>query len=206
MRIVSLGLVGRGDGDVHRLALEQRCPFENSVILDLLRELGDEIATDLRMSQLATSELDRDLDPIAFLEKLDRSIDLRVEIALADLRPEANLLECHRALPALRLLLSLGQLVLVLTEIEKLDDRRRSHRGYLDEVEATFLRHGEGIRGGHDTQLGSLFIDDSDLWDPDHLVDAQVSTDGSPLRTCSDRNRTPGDACTRLPPRIAAGL
>ena len=40
----------------------------------------------------------------------------------ADLRREADFLELHRPLLALRLLLALGQLVLVLTVVEKLDD------------------------------------------------------------------------------------
>ena len=96
----------------------------------------------------------------------------------ADLRREADLLEGHRALPALGFLLALRQLVLVLTEVEEPDDRRGGHRGDLDEVEPPFLRHFEGLRRGHDAQLGTLFIDHPDLWDPDHLVDAQVSADG----------------------------
>ena len=33
------------------------------------------------------------------------------------------------------------------------------------------------IRRG-DAKLSTLFINDSHLWDADHLVDAQVSTDG----------------------------
>ena len=55
---------------------------------------------------------------------------------------------------------------------------RRSHRGDLDEVVSPFLRHCESLRRGHDTQLGSLFIDHPNLWDPDHLIDAQVSCYG----------------------------
>src|SRR6185369_12478058 len=85
----------------------------------------------------------------------------------------------HRALPALRFLLSLGQLVLVLAEVEEASDRGRRHRSHLDEVEAFLLRHLESSRGGHDAQLVALIIDHPNLWDPDHLVDAQVSTDGA---------------------------
>ena len=128
------------------------------------------------MGQLPSAEPDGHLDPIAILEELDRPMDLGIEVADADLRREADLLEGHRALLALGFLLPLGQLVLVLTEIEELDDRRRRHRGDLDEVEASFLRHLECLRRGHHTQLGTLFIDHPDLWDPDHLVDAQVSS------------------------------
>ena len=130
------------------------------------------------MGQLPTAEADGHLDPVAVFEEFDRPMDLRVEVARADLRREADLLEGHRALPALVLLLALRQLVLVLTEVEELHDRRGRHRGDLDEVQPPLLRHGESLGRGHHTQLSSLFIDDPDLWDPDHLVDAQVSCYG----------------------------
>src|SRR5664280_261342 len=38
-RLMRLWLVGRGDADVHRLALEQRRPLDDAVFLDLIREL-----------------------------------------------------------------------------------------------------------------------------------------------------------------------
>jgi hypothetical protein len=80
-------------------------------------------------------EADGDLDPIALFKELDRPMDLRLEVARADLRRETDFLECHRALPALVLLLALGQFVLVLTEVEEPRDRRLCHRGDFDEIE-----------------------------------------------------------------------
>ena len=132
----------------------------------------------LGVAELAAAEADRHLDPIAVLEELDRAMDLRQEVARADLRREPHFLEGHRPLPALVLLLSLRQLVLVLPEVEEASDRRSRHRCDLDKVEAPFLRHLEGLWRGHDAQLVPLIVDHSDLWDPDHLVDAQVSADG----------------------------
>ena len=130
------------------------------------------------MGQLPASETDGHLDPVPVLEELDRPMDLRVEVTRADLRREADFLECHRALPALGLLVPLRELVLVLPEVEKLDHRRGGHWGDLDEVVSPLLRHREGLGRGHEAQLGSLFVDDPDLWDPDHLVDAQISCYG----------------------------
>ena len=92
-RFVRLGLVGRGDADVHRLAFEQRRPLDHAVFLDLLRELVEQIATDLRVGQLASAELDRDLDPVAVFEELDGPTDLGVEVADADLGLEPDFLE-----------------------------------------------------------------------------------------------------------------
>src|SRR5688572_7333855 len=183
-RVVALGLVGRCHRDVHRLAFEQRRPFRYSVILDSIHEPGNEVPPDLRVGQLPTAKADGHLDPITIFEELDRAVDLRIEVAYADLRRQADFLEGDRALLALGLLLPLGQLVLVLTEVEELDHRRLRHRGDLDEVVSPFLRHLKGLRRGHDAQLSTLFVDHPDLWDPDHLIYAQVSTDGSPLVCC----------------------
>src|SRR5258705_14007976 len=47
-------------------------------------------------------------------------MDLRVEVTRADLRREADFLECHRALPALGLLVPLRELVLVLPKSRNL--------------------------------------------------------------------------------------
>ena len=175
---MALGLVDRCHGDVHRLALEERRPLRDPVVLDSIHELRQQVPSELRMGQLASAEADGHLDPIAFLEEFDRPMDLGVEVTDADLRREADFLEGHRALLALGFLLALREIVLVLSEVQEFDHRWRCHRRDLDEVVAAFLRHLERPWRGHDAQLGTLFIDDPDLWDPDHLVDSQVSADG----------------------------
>ena len=129
------------------------------------------------MAELAAAEADRHLDSIAVLEKLDRAMQLRQEVARADLRREPHFLEAD-ALSTLGLFFPLRQLVLVLPEVEETSDRWGRHRCHLDEVEALLLRQFKGSWRGHDAQLISLVVDHSDLWDPDHLVDAQVSADG----------------------------
>jgi len=147
------------------------------VILDLIREPREEVSADLGMGQLAPAELDRDLDPVPFLEELDGPPNLGIEVALADLRLQAHFLEGHRTLFSLGFLFALRELVFVLPEIEETNDRGRGHWGDLDEVVAAFLRESERFRGRHDPALCSIFVDDPDLGDSDHLIDAQVSTD-----------------------------
>jgi hypothetical protein len=147
------------------------------VILDLVREPREEVTADLGMGELSPAELDRNLDPVPFLQKLDGPPDLRIEVALADLGLQADLLEGHRTLFSLGFLFALGELVLVLPEIEETNDRRRCHGRDLHEVVAAFLRESECLQGRHDPALSSFFVDDPDLGDADHLIDAQVSTD-----------------------------
>ncbi len=177
---------------------------------DPLREPLEQRPPDLRMGQLTSTELDRDLDPIAILQELDRPPDLRVEVAATDLGLETDLLEGDRALLALGLLLALRQLVLVLTEVEKTSHRGLCHRGDLDEVVPPLLRHRESLCRGHHAQLGSLFVNHPDLWDPDHLVYAQVSADGQTPSCCGSCSMA---KCTSIrrpgrgrPRRIAQGF
>ena len=148
------------------------------MILDLVNELGDEVPSELRVRELPSAEPNRHLDAIAVLEELDRAMNLGLEVTDADLRREADFLERHRPLPALGFLLLFGQLVLVLTKVEEPGHRRGGHRCDLDEIEALLLRHLEGFRRGHDAQLVALVINHPNLWDPDHLIYSQVSTDG----------------------------
>jgi hypothetical protein len=71
---------------VHRLAFEERHPLRDTMFLDQVRELQQQVAPQLRMGQLPTAEADRDLDPVAVLEELDGAMDLGLEVARADLR------------------------------------------------------------------------------------------------------------------------
>jgi hypothetical protein len=173
------------------------------MVLDRLAEPDEQVATDLGMGELATAELDGNLHAVPVLQELDRAPDLRIEVAHADLRLEPDFLEGDRALLSLGFLLALGELVLVLPEVEEPDDRRRRHRGDLDEVEPPLLRKSKGLVRGQHPPLVPLFVDDPDLWDTDHLIYAQVSADVSPLVAGS----YPGLVGTRIPRdrAVAAG-
>src|SRR5688500_10971850 len=157
------------------------------------------------MAELTAAEADRHLDSIAVLEELDRAMDLGQEVARADLRRKPHFLEGHRSLSALGLFLALRQLVLVLTEVEEAGHRRSRHRCDLDKIEAPLLRHLEGLWRGHDAQLVSLVIDHPNLWDPDHLVNAQVSADGcSPHERWYECHRSGNGKAAAAP--VAAGI
>ena len=84
-----------------------------------VREPVEQVPPDVGVAHLAAAELDRDLDPVAVLQELDGAPDLGVEVALADLRPEPDLLELDRALVAPGFLLLAGLLVLELAVVEE---------------------------------------------------------------------------------------
>src|SRR4051812_50219654 len=109
------------------------------------------------MGELPAAEADGDLDPVTILEELDRAVDLGLEVADADLRREADLLELDRPRLPLRLLLPLGQLVPILAEVEELDDRRGRRGGDLYGGEPPRLRHGKGVWGRGDAGRFGFF-------------------------------------------------
>ena len=133
------------------------------------------------MSQFATPELDGNLNSIAFFQELDGPPNLCIEVSHADFRLETHFLEGDGALLSLRLLLTFGQFVLVLTKVEESRHGGNSKRCDFHQVEPPLLRKPQGVGRSHDTQLATVFIDDPKLEDTDHLIDAQVSANGEPL-------------------------
>ena len=71
-------------------------------------------------------------------------------------------------------LLPSGLFVLELAVVEEFDDGRGRCGGDLHEVVSPLLRGLEGLERGHHAKLATFFVDDPDIGDTDHLVDAQV--------------------------------
>jgi hypothetical protein len=84
-------------------------------------------------------------------------------------------------MPPLGFLLALGQLVLVLTEIQESRHGRAGQRCDLHQVEPPVLRKPQGVGCSHDTKLATVFVDNPYVEHTDHQIDAQVSADGEPL-------------------------
>src|SRR5664279_2417249 len=133
------------------------------------------------MGQLATPELDSNLNPIAVFQEFDGSPHLCIEVSDTDFRLQTNFFEGDRTLLSLGFLLAFGQFVLVLTEVEEPRHGGTSQRCDLHQIEPPLLRKPQGVGRSHDTQLATVFIDDPKLVHPDHLIDAQVSANGEPL-------------------------
>ena len=134
------------------------------------------------MRHLAASELQGDLHLVALLEELDEVSHLGVEVALADLGPELDLL--HRDVDGLASGL-LGLLRLLVPELPVVHDpahRRVRHRCHLDEIEVETTSHPERIGNWLDPELASVGTDQSDLTGPDSVVDTVLVA----LRRCYD--------------------
>src|SRR5450756_2200035 len=155
------------------------------MVLDLVRELGQQFPPKMRVGQLSTAKLDGHLDPVAVLQELDCPSDLRVEVAHTDLRLQADFLELDRPGLPLGFLVPLVQLVLVLPVVEKARHGGRRGRRNLDEVVAALLCQSESIARRHDAELVPLVVGHPNLADPDHLVDTQRPAYRRPRRPFS---------------------
>ena len=91
---------------------------KSSTDADQVSEAHKEVATQISVTDLAAPELDRDLDPVAVLEKLDRASNLGLEVAFADLDLDPDLFEVDRALVLAGLLLLARLFVLELAVVE----------------------------------------------------------------------------------------
>src|SRR5204862_6714210 len=130
---------------------------------------------------LAPAEHDRAAGLVALLEELADGLGLEVVVVLFGLGPELHFLELDDRLLLLGLVGLLLRLVLELAVVHDLADRRLRHRRDLDQVEAILCCFGEGYFEGQDTELLSLWTDDSKLTGADSAV-----------RTCVADGRLPG--------------
>ncbi len=72
----------------------------------------------------------------------------------------------------------LGFHELVLAVVHDPADRGVGGGGHLNHIKAFGLSDPDGLMRGHDTQLGSILVDDSDLRGADAIVDSRlVSSD-----------------------------
>ena len=162
--------------------------FHPGLVLDLgCRTEGndhivEDLAAELWVGNFTTSELQGDLDLVAFLEELLEVPHLGVEIALADLGSELDLL--HRDVDGLASGL-LGLLRLLVPELPVVHDpahRRVRHRCHFDQIEVETTSHPKRLRDRLDPELASVGTDQTDFTSPDSVVDTVLVA----LRRCYD--------------------
>jgi hypothetical protein len=109
--------------DREEASFEERGAFELGHIGQSLHNSVQNGPTDLRVGHLATTELDRELHPVAPREELVGLADLGLEVGIPDLGGTAELLEVGGLLALPGVLFLLLCLVLELAVVEVLADR-----------------------------------------------------------------------------------
>jgi len=158
---------------VHLATLEERCPLDDAVVLQLVADRDEEHAAAVGVRELAAAEADSDLELVALIEEFRGGADLRVDVVVVDLRRDPDLLPGHGLLFLLGVLGLLLEVVAVLTKIAHARDRRLDIRGDLDQVVALFLCLGERARRRDDPELLAVGAEKANGRNADRFVDPQ---------------------------------
>ena len=129
------------------------------------------------MGQLAASEAQGDLDLVAFVEELVDGAHLHVIVVRVDVRPHLDFLDVDGLLLLAGLVFLFLLLVFELAVVDDLADRRLGVGRNLDQVEADVGSAQARILRWHDADLGTLFVDQADFGNTDHVVDARAFVD-----------------------------
>ena len=171
-------LLGRGVHLSDRIELLEDVPHDTLPLVD--------------MGQLATAEHHRDDHLVLVLQESLGLIHLELDIVLARLGTETDLLDPRVVDVGFVLFFLL--LILELAEIHDSADGGLFVWSDLDEIEPRLACPGHRLVGGDDSELPTFGGDHADRRDADLLVDAMVLIDGSRLRTPTDRQAVPATA------------
>jgi hypothetical protein len=153
--------------------------FYCSVFLEQNRELIEQIAAKLRVSDGSASEQDRQFHLVAPIEEPRGLSPLGLKISLANLGLDANFLELRYMLMTLGITFFPRLFVTEFPVVHESAHWRRSIGCNLYEVEPLLSRHLERIPGWNDPDLGAFIIDKSYLADTNSLVHASLYWSGN---------------------------
>lgn len=130
----------RADQNMRVPAFEARHTFHTAERSQIPGEAHEEFLAEIRMGDFPPAELDYGLDAVAFLQEPDRMVFLEVVIVFIRVGAELEFFDLHDVLFLLSLVLFLFLLVLEVTEVYGLGDRRHRRRSHKNEIQAQFLR------------------------------------------------------------------
>lgn len=148
---------------------EHEPPFELGVLFHVgdfgaaLRELDEQLFTDVGVGHFAAAEADGDLDPVALLQELAGALHFGVEVVGVDAGGHANLFDLYNALVFTVFLVLLHLIEAEFAVVHDLADGRIGGRRDLDQIQILFSSQIQGCLAGHDPQLGPVGSDHTEL-------------------------------------------
>lgn len=124
------------------------------------------------VSDLAASEQKANLNLMSFLKKASSSLELNIEVVVANLQTDSNLLYLGRALVFARLSLLLAEFVLVLAPVDNLYYRRFSFWSNLCQIKSGTLSAFTRLRNSDDACLRAGFVYKTYVWCGDLMIQA----------------------------------
>ena len=126
------------------------------------------------MCHFTTPETNADLNTVAVLQELLRTLDLGIEVVGVDAGAHPDLLDLHDLLILLGFLFPLFLIEAEFGIVHDLADRGDSIGRDLYKVKTLFLRQLVSFVGRHNTQLGTVSADQSDLFIPDFFIELMI--------------------------------
>jgi hypothetical protein len=156
----------------HRSSLDMGRLINRPDLAQLRRKAIEQILADLLVSHLASTKEDAELHLIACFEELACLSPFGLEIVVVDLGPNSNLFQVRGLLSLAGLSLAPALLVAEFAIVHEAAYRGDRVRLNFDQVETAFTRHFHCVSGANDAYVVALFVDESNLWDSNSLVDA----------------------------------
>ncbi len=173
-----IGLEDQRHSPSLQLGIALHLAHQRQLALDLL----EDVAPQVHVGHFAAAELQRELHLVSFLEELAGVVDLDQKIMIANLHgSELELLELPGSRRSARLVFLLLLLVAPLAVVHDAADRRARGRGDLDEIEAGLACEAQRLRGGDNSNLFFVLINQADGRDANLLVVTEVGRNSRTL-------------------------
>jgi len=173
-------MLGGQDHD-HVPALKLRVLLDHCHLLERIGKAVQLQLAPIEVDHLPTAEHHRHLRLVPLLQESLSVLGLKLEVVILGLGPELDLFDLNDRLFLPRLSRLLALLVSVLPVIDDPADRRLGFRRHLHQIERQALGDLQGLLNREDSELFPIRINDSNLFDPNPLVDPDTSTDGCSL-------------------------
>jgi len=148
--------------------------FNRTQLTALLCKVQEQFLTQLRVCHLPASETNGNLDLVSTLQELLGLIEADVEIVDADANAELQFFCFHSMLILTGFLLALGLFKSILAVVHDAANGRGSLRCDLHEVQTLVQGDLLCVFDGHDTELGTILINQTDLTVANCLVDLML--------------------------------
>ena len=192
--------LARGEGADQSLAHLLRRGIHLTDRFELYEEIPHHALPFVDVGQFATTKHDRDDHLVLVLEEATGLVDLELDVVLARLGAEADLLDLR--LVNVGFVLFFLLLILELAEVHDPADGRFLVRGNLDQIKPSLPSASQRLVGGDDSELPTFGGDHADRGNPNLLVDAMILIDGLRLRTPTNCQAMPRDGGTVNLPRF----
>ena len=146
--------------------------LHNSAVAYVLDEAIDDLIAELAVGHLAAAKTQGRLDLVAFLKEADGPVFLGLVVVLVDGDGELDFLDDDDFLLFAGRSLALVFLVEIFAVVLNAANRGNRVRRDFDQVETALAGDFQGFKGGEDSELLPIFVDDANFTRSNPIVDA----------------------------------